>query len=76
MDEMRNSYSEQRDEIYGAMLIEYKHYVDHATPAEMLPLIEKWQASYPHSDNIKMAGDNYKFRQKLIKEEKFYAEDI
>lgn len=76
MDEMRNSYSEQHDEIYGAMLIEYKHYVDHATPAEMLPLIEKWQANYPHSDNIRRAGDNYKFRQKFIKEEKFYAEDI
>lgn len=76
MDEMRNSYSEQRDEIYGAMLIEYKHYIDHATPDVMLPLIEKWQAKYPHSENIRRAGDNYKYRQKLLKEERFYVEDI
>ena len=76
MDEMRNSYSEQREEIYGSMQIEYKHYIGHATPDEMLPLIDMWQAKFPHSDNIRRAGDNYKYRQKLINEEKFYAEDI
>lgn len=65
MQEMKDSDSRKREELYAAMDIDYQSLIKHVSPEDMLALIAKYESSFPKSFNIHRAANDYRKRQGL-----------
>lgn len=63
MQEVEDSYSDKKDEIYAAMEIDYAYLVEHRNQAEMQSLIDDLTKEFPRSLNVSRAVGEY--RRKL-----------
>ncbi len=75
MDEINSGYSEKREELYRAMQIDFRSYVNSTPPTEMLKFIHISLEEFPRSINVKRAAQDYKYRQGIISEKEDLAED-
>lgn len=66
MDQVKNSYSDKKDELYAAMEIIYASNIDRRSPIEMLQMISERMQSFPNSVNVSRAANEYKRKQKII----------
>lgn len=66
MDQVKDSYSDKKDELYAAMEIIYASNIDRRSPIEMLQMISERMQSFPNSVNVSRAANEYKRKQKII----------
>lgn len=66
MEAVRNSYSEKKEELYAAMDIEYKAYVNNEKVAKILSLIKEYLEEHPSSLDIRRAANEYKLKQGIL----------
>lgn len=75
MDEINNGYSNKKAELYRAMQIDYRTYVQIQNPTEMLKFIHLSLEEFPKSINVQRAAQDYKYRQGLIVEKEILGEE-
>ena len=66
MEQVQDSYSDKKDELYAAMEISYATYIDRKPPLEMLQLIEEKENAFSNSVNVSRAANEYRKRQSLM----------
>lgn len=65
MEQVRESYSDKKEELYAAMEISYATYIDRKPPLEMLSFIKERVNAFPKSVNVSRAANEYRKRQEL-----------
>lgn len=66
MQQVKDSYSDKKEELYAAMEISYASNIERRSPIEMLQMISERIQSFPNSVNVSRAANEYKRKQKLI----------
>lgn len=66
MQQVKDSYSDKKEELYAAMEISYASNIERRSPIEMLQMISERIRSFPNSVNVSRAANEYKRKQKLI----------
>lgn len=69
IDSMKSNYSTKKDAIVTAMNIEFQSYARHANPTKMLQIISEAEEAFPHSNDVKSAANEYRYRQEMITKE-------
>ena len=72
---INNGYSNKKAELYRAMEIDYRTYVQIQNPTEMLKFIHLSLEEFPKSINVQRAAQDYKYRQGLIVEKEILGEE-
>lgn len=75
MDAMRKNLSDKQEELYTAMNIEFRYFVSHDSPSEMLTVINHALALFPNSINVKRAAQPFNLHQSIISKEESFPED-
>lgn len=75
MSAMENNLSDKQKELSASMNIEYKYFVLHENPTEMLKVINEALEQFPNSINIKRAAQPFKLHQSIISKEESFPED-
>ena len=75
MEEMKCNLSDKHEEMFVAMDIEYKDFVEHRSMKEMLSVIGDAQTRFPNSINIRRASQPFKLCHSLISKEEIYPEE-
>lgn len=75
MDAMNKNLSYKHEELYVAMDIEYRDYVLHSSPYEMIGIIQEAETRFPDSINIKRAAQAFKLRQSILSKEDIFPEE-
>ena len=65
MEQVKESYSDKKEELYAAMEISYATYIDRKPPLEMLPFIKERVNAFPKSVNVSRAANEYIKRQEF-----------
>lgn len=66
MQQVEDSYSDKKDELYAAMEISYATYIERKLPREMLSFIKERERAFPNSLNVSRAANEYRKKQQLI----------
>lgn len=66
MQQVKDSYSDKKEELYAAMEISYASNIERRSPIEMLQIISERIQSFPNSVIVSRAANEYKRKQKLI----------
>lgn len=75
LNNMQNSYSDKKDELYTAMNIEYQAYIKRKEPNVILELIKDAKKQFPTSINIERAAHEYMLKQKIVSKDMVFPED-
>lgn len=75
IDKIKNSYSNKKEELYSAMQIEYKAYVNKISPAQILEMIKIAEKQFPKSINIQRVSHEYKLKQSILNKDIIFAEE-
>ena len=66
MQQVADSYSDKKDELYAAMEISYATYIERKSPMEMLSYIKERERIFPNSLNVSRAANEYRKKQEII----------
>lgn len=75
MAAMRKNLSDKQEELYTAMDIEFRYFVSHDSPSDMVTLINRALSIFPNSINVKRAAQPFKLRQAIILKEESFPEE-
>ena len=66
MQQVKDSYSDKKEELYAAMEISYASNIERKPPIEMLQMISERTQAFPNSVNVSRVANEYKRKQQLI----------
>lgn len=66
MQQVEDSYSDKKDELFAAMEISYASIIERRSPTEMLQLIKEKTSLFPRSIDVARAANEYRKKQKLL----------
>lgn len=66
MQQVEDSYSDKKDELFAAMEISYASIIERKDPVEMLQMINERLRTFPNSVNVSRAANEYKRKQGLL----------
>ena len=66
MQQVAESYSDKKEELFAAMEISYASIIERRSPTEMLQLINEKSSLFPRSIDVARAANEYKRKQKLL----------
>ena len=72
---MEENLSDKHEELYAAMNIEYRDFVCHTKPTEMVDIINDAKSRFPNSINVKRASQPFLLRQSIISKSVEYPEE-
>lgn len=72
---IENNFSPKKDSILAAMDIDYKSYVSHIVPQEIVKIIDEYKCKYPQSKEIERAANEYYYKQNIHKKRIVVEED-
>lgn len=72
---MEENLSDKHEELYAAMNIEYRDFVCHTKPTEMVDIINDAKSRFPNSINVKRASQPFLLRQSIISKSEEYPEE-
>lgn len=75
MAAMRKNLSDKQEELYTAMDIEFRYFVSHDSPSDMLTLIDRALSLFPNSINVKRAAQPFRLHQAIILKEESFPEE-
>lgn len=75
MAAMRKNLSDKQEELYTAMDIEFRYFVSHDSPSDMVTLINSALSIFPNSINVKRAAQPFKLHQAIILKEESFPEE-
>lgn len=75
MAAMRKNLSDKQEELYTAMDIEFRYFVSHDSPSDMVTLINRALSIFPNSINVKRAAQPFKLHQAIILKEESFPEE-
>lgn len=75
MAAMQKNLSDKQEELYTAMDIEFRYFVSHDSPSDMIKLINNALSIFPNSINVKRAAQPFKLHQSIIFKEESFPEE-
>lgn len=75
MAAMRKNLSDKQEELYTAMDIEFRYFVSHDSPSDMVTLIDRALSLFPNSINVKRAAQPFRLHQAIILKEESFPEE-